>query len=71
MGLVERCPDASDRRIVRVRITRRGRREIQQEYDRALKIFVRILETLKSNEQAELILAFEKIEKLLVKPSLT
>jgi DNA-binding MarR family transcriptional regulator len=68
-GLVDRCPDAKDRRIVRIRITAKGRSEFHREFQRGRKLFVKVLSPLTEHEQDELIRAFETIDRILVNRS--
>lgn len=64
-GLVERVPDANDRRVIRIAFTREGEqtmKKIKAVHERRLK---EVLEKLDAQERVELVEAFEKIHSLL------
>ena len=63
-GLVVRAPDRSDRRIVRIAITARGRRLMEQGRARRIAALARELEALDGNELDALTAAVAALERL-------
>jgi DNA-binding MarR family transcriptional regulator len=63
-GLVLRAPDRSDRRIVRIAITPRGRRLMEQGRARRIATLARELEALDGNELDALTAAVAALERL-------
>ena len=60
-GLVERFDDPADRRIVRVKLTRKARSIIEKIESRRNKMFVKILEKISERDRTTLITIIERI----------
>jgi DNA-binding MarR family transcriptional regulator len=63
-GLIVRAPDRSDRRIVRIAITPRGRRLMEQGRSRRIAALARELEALDADELDALTAAVTALERL-------
>ncbi len=62
-GLVSRLRNHGDRRIVRVKLTKKGKQKAEEYQEQMKKAFERILAALSQKEQQMLILIMEKIAK--------
>ncbi|MBM4047014.1 MAG: MarR family transcriptional regulator [Planctomycetes bacterium] len=66
-GLASRENDPSDRRVVRVKLTDKGRQFVEEHNRRRLEYVGRALRRLPTTDRAELVKAFETINSILAK----
>lgn len=62
-GMVDRQPDAEDRRVVRVRLTGRGAQAKQQLQETLQGFFTRVLEDLPAGERESVVQNLEKLNQ--------
>jgi DNA-binding MarR family transcriptional regulator len=67
-SLVERETDATDRRVVRIRATAKGRRLLEEGRDRRIAVIAEALATLPAKDVAEIERALDAIEKVAGSP---
>jgi DNA-binding MarR family transcriptional regulator len=67
-GLVERRPDQTDRRVVRVQATARGRRLLEEGRDRRIAVIAEALSELPPSDIASIDAALDAIEKIAGSP---
>lgn len=67
-GLVDRVPDESDRRVVRIRSTAKGRRLLEEGRDRRIAVIAEGLAALPGSEVQRIANALDAIEKIAGKP---
>ena len=63
-GLIERVPDETDRRVVRIRSTAKGRRVLEAGRDRRIAVIAEALATLPGTEVQSIAKALDAIEKI-------
>lgn len=63
-GLIERVPDETDRRVVRIRSTARGRRLLEAGRDRRIAVIAEALAALPCTELQGIARALDAIEKI-------
>ncbi len=62
-GMVDRQPDAEDRRVVRVRLTERGAQARQQLQETLTAVFTRVLEEIPVGEREPVIRSLETLNQ--------
>ncbi len=62
-GMVDRQPDAEDRRVVRVRLTERGAQAKQQLQETLAAVFTRVLQEIPEGERASTIRSLETLNQ--------
>jgi DNA-binding MarR family transcriptional regulator len=65
LGMIERFADPSDRRVVRVQLSGKGRKWVQEHKKRHKEDMARILSKLSGRERAELAESLEKTYRIL------
>lgn len=64
-GLLKRIPDENDRRIVRLQITKEGRKKIEDNFKHAKKGLIDIFSKLEEKDRENLVKIFTKLSKIL------